>query len=190
MAEVKKRKKNQSNEVLCRERLGANKTKILTGSLLCIDPSSGSESSQPGWALFQNGVLVEAGVAEINHRLELRSRLRLVWEYFSVWADKVDIVLIEEIPVRPIRTKMDANSSGKTWMNAKSHGSLVEAIGATKAAFPVSIPVVKLPASLWHRVSRDQGWAMQASTVKKSDYMDAVRIGMTAIFLLGGKVNE
>jgi len=190
MAEVKKRKKNQSNEVLCRERLGANKTKILTGSLLCIDPSSGSESSQPGWALFQNGVLVEAGVAEINHRLELRSRLRLVWEYFSVWADKVDIVLIEEIPVRPIRTKMDANSSGKTWMNAKSHGSLVEAIGATKAAFPVSIPVVKLPASLWHRVSRDQGWAMEANTVKKNDYMDAVRIGMTAIFLLGGKVNE
>jgi hypothetical protein len=181
---VKKRrkKKNQSNESICKSQIIKYKEKILNGRMLCIDPSSVSTSSKPGWAEFLNGKLVRYGEAQIAHHHDLAVRLNRILKYFQTFS--ADIVLIEGIPVRPIRTKAQAATTGKVWLSAVAHSSLVQAIGATKASFDETIPIVTFPATLWHRVSRQYDWGVEDGVVSKSDAADAIRIGMSAIVLL------
>lgn len=187
-AAKKSRKKNQSNEQLCRQLLRKYRDIILSGRIVCIDPSSASKSSKPGYAIFEAGVLVEAGILDIADKYDLRVRLRLVHEELQQFIEGTNLVIIEAIPLRPIRTKLDAAASGKTWMNAKAFSSLTQALGVTKAAFPKEIPQLDLPATLWNRVAREQGWGMSdTGEVIKTDTTDAVRIGMTAIHLVSEK---
>jgi hypothetical protein len=180
------RKKNQSNEAVCKTQLSQHKEKILNGKMLCIDPSCVSTSSKPGWALFEQGKLTACAAADIPHHHDLHVRLNRIVKYFAKF--EVDLVLIEGIPVRPIRSKQSAVQTGKVWMSAVGHGSLVQAIGATKAAFDESVPVLTFPATLWHRVSRGEDWGVDGSVVVKSDVADAVRIGMSAILLVTSEV--
>lgn len=182
------RKKNQSDEMLCRQLLKKYRELILNGRVVCIDPSSASESSKPGYAIFEKGTLVEAGILDINHRPELRVRLRHVHEELQQFIQGTDVVLIEAVPVRPIRTKLEAGASGKTWMSAKSHGSLIQAVGVTKAAFPTEIVQVNVPASLWHRVCREAKLGVDESgNIIKDDTIDAVRVGQAALLIIQEK---
>lgn len=179
----KGRKKNQSREILAKQNLSRCKTQILTGNMLCIDPSCGSASSMPGWARYINGILTEAGTLDIPIREELRVRLRIIHELLQEMIEGTDVVLIEEIPVKALTIR-------GIRMKDAAHNSIMQSIGATKAAFPKNIPVLNMPASLWSRLAREHGWAATTAQHEKSDVMDAVRIGMAAIHLLTPKREE
>jgi hypothetical protein len=142
----------------------------------------------PGYAIFQAGMLVEAGTIELSLGLDLRCRLRELLEKLTQF--DCEIVIIEGLPTVPVRSKKKAAAKGKTFMTAKAHNSLVQALGVTKAAFPATTPVLSLPATLWHKVTRKLGLGMSKGEVVKSDELDAVRIGVAALYLLGVDISQ
>jgi hypothetical protein len=174
-----RRKKNKSNEDKCKEKLARHKESILIGTVLCIDPSCGSESSMPGWALFKQGVLISAGTIELPHRKDLKVRLRMLFEELQgFYVLKPTVILLEEVPVKALVIR-------GIKMKDKSHNSLMQSIGVVKASFPAELPVIDFPASLWSRISRTNGWAASPSQHAKSDALDAIRIGKAALHILG-----
>ncbi len=137
---------------------------IQDGVMLCIDPSVGSSSSMPGYAIYENSALVDAGILEITsagqqvpYRLrELSEILRT--EFKGPW----DVVVIEDIP--PMR--------GGPFANVKGHASLLKSCGAIIAA--TSSPhIVEMHPTVWRRYIDDE--------YVKSDHMDAIYIGKAAL---------
>lgn len=70
----------------------------MTGTVLAIDPSSGSVGSQPGFALFREGRLVEAGTIRVTPGDDIHARLfelrRSLMEDFTT----PDVLVTENIP--------------------------------------------------------------------------------------------
>ncbi len=177
-----KRKKNKSSEEKCKEKLVLHKEAILTGTVICIDPSCGSESSMPGWAIYQMGKLVSAGTIELPYRKSLQIRLRTLHEELQKFLSLApNVILLEEVPVKAIVIR-------GIKMKDKSHNSLMQSIGVVKAAMPMELPVIDVPASLWSRISRTKGWAASKEKHEKGDALDAIRIGMAALHILGAEV--
>jgi hypothetical protein len=77
--------------------IGRCKGKVLTGTLLAIDPSIGSGSSMPGWALFQGGVLMESGIIQLPPFGAKHQRLRRILEVLQNEFEEPDIFAIEHI---------------------------------------------------------------------------------------------
>jgi hypothetical protein len=174
------RKKNQSNEQLCRANLARHKNTILTGRILCIDPSCGSSSSMPGYTIFNATVAEAAGTIDIPVSWCLAKRLRFLWEQLQILKEGIDLVLIERPPVKAIVIR-------GIRMKDKAHNSLMQSIGACKAAFTCDL--IDVDASLWSRIAREQGWAATSEQHSKGDVIDAYRIGLAAIHIVGGTVS-
>jgi hypothetical protein len=154
---------------------------ILNGTFVAIDPSCISRNgSRPGYAVYQKGICVEQGVLDVKFHISLAYRLQALRKLIAdSIAPHVDMLIIEATPVRPIRSKAGAASSGKTYMNFTSIASLKQACGAIKAAFPVGTPVVEITALLWQNIARAQG-----IEITKEDSEDARLIGHAAVSLV------
>lgn len=153
-----------------REKARDLQEQILRGSMLCIDPSSGSRQSLPGWAVYSAGVLTDWGVVEIpSHWLNKGSgiphRLRYIAEAFrGAWPGKEwDLLAMEDV-------KLD-NEKG-TLVNAIE--SLMLAKGAITAAIPWK-EYVGVHAMAWRSI-RPEGY-------EKTDASDAILIGELMIRL-------
>jgi hypothetical protein len=72
---------------------------ILEGSFLAVDPSSG-KTSAAGWALFQEGKLVESGIIEVCSVASKENRLREIMKVVSQKFDPVDLLIVEKIDGR------------------------------------------------------------------------------------------
>ena len=74
------------------------KDKILHGRVVAIDPASGS-TSNPGWALFENGVLIDMGTVELNSKLPIQGRLNTMYVVLSecIGHPPPDVLIMEEI---------------------------------------------------------------------------------------------
>lgn len=150
---------------------------ILSGTILAIDPSTGSKSSMPGYALFVKGKLKECGIIEVDPSLSKTKRLseinRTLREDFNI----PDILACEYIP--PVKY-------GRGGMNSISLMGLQRAIGATMAAFPDS-ELIEVATKFWMTHHNWKEW-------KKGDVDDAIAIGMavinTAIFELERPKNK
>lgn len=133
---------------------------ILNGRMLAIDPSTGSRSSMPGYAVFQAGQLIESGTIEVDLKGNRAERLfeinRTIREDFEV----PDVVAVESA----------GYFIGK--MNPTSIISLQRAIGAVIAAHPVKC-LVEVPSNVWQRHTF-QGYI-------KTDENDAICIGLCVI---------
>lgn len=134
---------------------------ILTGTLLAIDPSSGSwnsktkEQSYPGYALFKAGVLVESGVVQVSGKnKKAPERLRMVYDALVAKFTAPDILAIELI-----RGRM-------------AHETLKWAVGVSIAAIRAPI-VIEVPIMSWKK------WAGKDHI--KTDENDAVAIGMVVL---------
>lgn len=138
-------------------------TPLIEGSIVCIDPSIGSTSSQPGWAAYYRGELKGSGTFSIDPSLPVWMRLRkLVHQLrklYFYWMP--DVLVYEDIP-----------SLRQGGGNANSHASLLKAVGAILSVSGPDYYVGLLPVS-WKRMAR--------STYVKSDEADAVEIGYIAI---------
>ena len=138
---------------------------VLNGTMLAIDPSIGSDSSLPGYALFEQGELVESGVFEVQRGASKHIRLyeitRIIREDFPYVPD---VLAVERIVARPFR--------GGSGMNAVSLSSLHKAIGAIMSAAPFT-HLVEVATSSWVPYKPDD--------YEKTDEFDAITIGLCVI---------
>ena len=136
---------------------------LLSGKVLSIDPSTGSKSSQPGFAWFEKGELIESGMIEINHTLSSSTRLFSIAESIRTEFEEPDILLVEGITLVMYKGSK---------MNMKAMASLQKAIGAIIGARPFK-HVIEIPSSAWRH--------HKPENYDKTDEMDAISIGFCAI---------
>lgn len=136
---------------------------LLKGTLLSIDPSIGSNSSMPGWAVYTAGELIDSGTIAIPPKDEVPVRLQLLSRKVRQLIDmyKPDIMIYEEIPSQ-------RHGGG----NANAHASLLKAVGTILS---VEGPVghLGLHPQTWKRLTRD-GY-------EKGDEEDAIEMGWIAL---------
>lgn len=155
---------------------------IDTGKVLSIDPSTASTSSLPGYALAENGKLIEAGVLDIAPNGPLYLRLQKIHFSITKFFSDIDLLILEDVAVRPLRTKKGAARSGKTYMNPKTIHSLAQAVGVFKGTFPVGTPVLMVSPLVWYSYKRKYNWNLQ-----KGDYEDAIAMWLTVKKIREGK---
>lgn len=136
-----------------------NLDRVLRGTLLAIDPSSGSQNSQPGYAIFQAGSFVDGGVIDLKVGSALNSRLFALGKTLREEFRCPDILVTEKIP--PI---------GQNGFHANSMMSLQKSIGTVISSF--ECPLVEVAPNTWRKhipttyVKRDDNDAlMMAYTV-------------------------
>lgn len=138
--------------------------RILTGRMLVLDPSVGSWSSQPGYAIYEAGQLVDSGVIDMP-TYEARSRRlyylrRVLQEQFT---EGFDVVVIEDIPTH----RFSRGRGGRTFANAKAQIPLHKAVGVIESIF--DCPTLFVSPATWH--------SFAPLDYIKSDESDAVVMG-------------
>ena len=136
---------------------------VLTGTLIAFDPSSGSQESMPGYAIFIGGKLVESGVIKLRPQDSKNVRLYSISESIRAEFPKADVVAIEKIP--PVSYNRKGAMSG--WALV----ALQRSVGAIMSCFSCSYIEVA-PAS-WQKY-KFEGY-------NKSDEHDSICIGLACI---------
>lgn len=135
---------------------------ILSGTILCVDPSSGSAGSMPGYAVYRNSHLIESGTLKINHKMEIGGRLRQIVELLQELEERLHphLLIIERI------------------RGFRAHNYLRWSCGVIVAA--LTCPHIELCISTW------RAWIDRA-TYQKGDEQDAIQFGEAAIKLANGE---
>ena len=136
---------------------------ILLGDMLVIDPSVGSDSSMPGYALYEAGVFKEKGTIEIESVGE-RPAVRLTELGKCLREDFAtpDVLVIEKI-------------SAKSWdrrRGASGHASLLKSVGTILGTHDWPA-IVEIPPRQWSFI-RDEHYV-------KGDANDAEYMGKAVI---------
>lgn len=136
---------------------------IAEGIVIAIDPSIGSNSSMPGYAVYVAGELQDAGVFEIDARQSVPTRLqRLAYLLRKLYAEWIpDVLVYEDIPP----TRFGGGNAG-------AHSSLLKAVGVVLS---VSGPdhFVGIQPRSWKQIAR--------SSYVKGDQEDAEEMGWVII---------
>ena len=136
---------------------------LLKGNVLSIDPSIGSLSSMPGWALYQGGELVSSGCLEIDPKGAKWERLKEVYRLLRNMSKQhtIDVCVYEQVPV-----------SAHGGRSQVSHASLLMAVGVTMVAVDARA-FIGIPPITWKKhVSSDY---------VKGDEEDAIQMGRIVI---------
>lgn len=146
----------KSSDVYTRTKLRTRE--ILEGVVISIDPSIGSSSSMPGYAVYRATELLEAGTFDINPRGEVWERLRqLSFQLRRLYQRfPPDVLVYEEIPAQ------------RHGGHATAHASLLKAVGAILSVGGPEYAVGIYPTS-WKSQARE-GYV-------KGDKEDAIEIG-------------
>lgn len=132
---------------------------ILTGTLLAVDPSSGSRTSQPGWAFFSEGEYLMGGTLRIDHKGDIYQRLIDLYKGLNTLLDTTpDVMVIEKIH------------------KSMSSNYLLWAVGVSIAAVQQPLTIEVLP-HIWKATSKVD------KTYTKTDENDARMLGRTVIEL-------
>lgn len=131
---------------------------IQTGRILALDPSCGSASSMPGYAIYEAGVLTDSGIIDVPgiHR-DLPYRLQDIARVLRTEFPAPDVLVIERIPAR----RFGGGS-------ATAHASLLAAEGLMMGTLEVPV-VVRIRPQAW-RALRHEDWV-------KGDEEDAKAMG-------------
>ena len=156
---------------MSRSKCNLYKTKILEGSMLVIDPSSGGtsrkgEQSNAGWAEFKNGKLKASGIIELDHGKYKEDRLRAISDCLrSEFKANYDLMVIENI---------EGYGAAKT---------LIQACGAFICS--TNGRLIEMNVKTWQAIAnRLGGWV-------KGDEADAIYIGWACVaFALGYNQKE
>jgi hypothetical protein len=139
---------------------------VTKGRLLVVDPSSSSRGSQPGYALFEAGVLKDMGVIEIPPSMALNRKLHRLVTALRKDFPQVDVLAIELI------SPFFARGKGFTGFN-KPNVSLQRACGATLGAVECELALEVSPQS-WH-MHAPEGYV-------KNDAGDALLMALTILY--------
>lgn len=147
----------------------------LKGRVLCIDPSSGSEQSVPGFALFEGQLLREVGFLEISRTSDAPIRFKeLVAALRDNFSEEVDVLVIEYVP--PFMSK-----PGKGGFRTQGVVNLHRAIGITMGVVNWK-SIIQVPPISWRTWVTNNVGAI-GSTYKKRDDRDALALGLTVFHL-------
>jgi len=149
-----------------REIVRKNRENISQGYMLCLDPSCGSSSSMPGYAIYRAGEFVESGVIYVVPQWPLHIRLQAIGQCLRSEFGEPDVAVVESIPVRAI-------GRGRS---RRGHASLLQAVGAMICSVNCS-NVIYIDPRIWHRHTQE-GWS-------KGDASDAQAMGNCVIEILG-----
>lgn len=116
---------------------------VLEGVVLVVDPSIGSVSSQPGFAIMESGIRTECGIIEIDHRESTHDRLYALGHSLREEFDAVDVLVVEDIPLRRF------NQFGRG--SLRQQVQLHRAVGAIHASVKATHSLAVHPAT-WHCV--------------------------------------
>jgi hypothetical protein len=128
---------------------------LLTGSLLAVDPASGS-TSMPGYALFTQGRLVECGVITIEYSDKAQERLASLAECMRRNFPSVDVLVVEEL------------------RGPKVHNVLHWATGTIISMVKAGV-LIEAPTAWWKAYAKTQ------PGYEKADDQDALMIGETVL---------
>lgn len=136
---------------------------IAHGIVLSVDPSIGSTSSMPGFAVYSAGELVTSGVLVIDPHASRWKRLKDVYRQLRNLSKQygVDACVYELVPV-----------SAHGGRSQVSHASLLMAVGVTIAAVDARA-FVGIPPISWKKYARED--------YKKTDEADAIEMGRIVI---------
>ena len=137
---------------------------LLQGIVLAIDPSSGSEKSQPGYALFDHGQLVDSGLVRIRSGDALSNRLHRLAASLREDFPQPHVVITENIP--PF---MGEGNAAK--FATRNVISLHQSIGVVMSVWDA--PVLLVSPRTWRSHIPDNYF--------KSDENDAIMIGWTVL---------
>lgn len=137
------------------------------GIVVAIDPSIGSNSSMPGWAVYKAGELLGSGTFALDLNKGRPQRLQQLAHFlrklYATW--NPDVLVYEEVPSQRY-------GGGNNFGNAKAHASLLNALGVVLSISGPDYYVGLQPIS-WKKCARP--------TYVKSDQADAEEIGWVAI---------
>lgn len=154
---------NVAKTSMIQTQIERHREEILKGTLLAVDPSTGSGSSLPGFAWFEAGELKESGVIQVTIGAAKNKRLfeirRTLQEEFPI----PDVLVIEHISSVPW---------GNMRRNTEALAGLQRGVGAILSAFNVDAVIEVMP-SLWKKTVDEH--------YTKSDEMDAIYIGRYVI---------
>jgi len=139
---------------------------LITGVVLAVDPSCGSISSMPGWAVYSSGQLQDSGTISlpVGETLQLRLQTLAAGLEKIVKVYNPDVLVYEDVPA------VRFHSSGRT--SSGSQASLLKAVGVVLAV-PIVSAAIGLRPSVWKR--------LVSASYTKSDENDAVEMGSIAI---------
>jgi hypothetical protein len=132
--------------------------------MLCVDPSTGSRSSLPGFAWYEAGILVESGEITVDPEANRSKRLYEISRTIKEEFETPEILVVEYIPPVTYRTG--------NRMNGISLMALQKAIGAIIATHPFE-HLLEIPAAAWR--------AHKPDNYVKTDEMDSICLGLCAI---------
>lgn len=133
---------------------------LFKGTILAVDPSIGSASSMPGYALVVDGVMVDSGILSINPRESASKRLSGIQHQLLALVPNPNVLVIEKIA--PMLSCGGAGVIQLHW-----------ACGVILATYPDAVPVM-IPNQTWKKYLRDKG-----IEYKKSDENDAIVLMLT-----------
>ena len=137
---------------------------LLQGRVLVIDPSIGSTSSLPGYAIYQEGFLLDSGtIFTGGSHLELWQRARKLGDALRTlcYENDIEVLVYEDIPA----------TSG---FNQNAIASLLKAVGVVLSCTSSAHVLGVHPAS-WKNYARPE--------YQKGDREDAIEIGWVTIAL-------
>jgi hypothetical protein len=136
---------------------------LTEGRFISIDPSIGSTSSLPGFAVYEQARCINSGVLKIDISGTVPGRLReLAYQVRKLYRQHDPMVLIyEEIP-----------SQRYGGGNAKAHASLLKALGVILSISGPDVHIGLHPIS-WKKMVRPE--------YVKGDEADAIEMGFIAI---------
>ncbi len=139
-------------------------TFLIKGIVLAVDPSVGSSSSMPGYAVYVAGLLRDSGIISLDPQAPIHVRLRgLVYALRKIHQQyNPDVLVYEDIPAQRY------GGGG----NAGAHASLLKAVGAILSTSGTDYVVGIQPVS-WKPMAR--------SSYVKGDAEDAEEIGWICI---------
>ena len=141
---------------------------IMEGTLLAIDPSCGSESSMPGYALYRGAELIKSGTLDIKKiSRDVAYRLQDLSSMLGEFKD-IDVLVVEHIPARRY------GGGGAT-----GHASLLNAEGVCLASTKAA-RILRVRPQTWHSMKPDH-WI-------KGDAADAEAIGHCVITIAREKL--
>lgn len=143
------------------------------GSVLAIDPSSGSYSSQPGYAIYKDGVLEDSGIVEIHSGDHISNRLHRLSKCLRDEFAQPDILVTENIP--PFMAE-----KGSSPFSTRNVISLHQSVGVIMSVWDV--PVITVSPRTWRSYIPDK--------YIKHDEHDAIMIGWAALQAAKGLEGE
>lgn len=140
------------------------------GTVLAVDPSIGSASSMPGYAIAVDGVMVDSGILTINPREPHNKRLAGIQAQLRKLTPNPNVLICEAIA--PMLSVGGANVIQLHW-----------AVGAIQATFP-DAGVLLIPNQTWKKYLR----GVKLDNYIKCDETDALALLLTYFHLAKGMV--